>query len=31
MVYNQYENLNKKLDKEVFEETLQAYEDLPIV
>ena len=29
MVYNQYENLNKKLDKEVFEEILQAYEDLP--
>lgn len=29
MIYNQYLNLNQKLDEEVFEETLKAYGDLP--
>ena len=29
MIYNQYLNLNQKLDEEVFEETLKAYRDLP--
>lgn len=29
MIYNQYLNLNQKLDEEVFEETLRAYGDLP--
>lgn len=29
MIYNQYSNLNQKLDEEVFEETLKAYGDLP--
>ena len=29
MIYNQYLNLNQKLDEEIFEETLEAYGDLP--
>lgn len=29
MIYNQYLNLNQKLDEEVFEETLETYGDLP--
>ena len=29
MIYNQYLNLNQKLDEEVFEDTLETYEDLP--